>query len=717
MISMEAIPQEIRDSARGVLWNRETRNGKATKVPYQPRYPERKAAVDDPTTWGSFLEALDATHEGKADGPGVVLGEGIVGVDLDKCRNPESGEVEPWAVAIVRELDSYTEVSPSGTGLHVLVRGALPPGRRRKGRVELYSERRFFTVTGAHLEGTPRTIEERSEALEALHRRTFGANGDGRRKARGGAIPDDDAALVERAKQARNGETFSRLWAGDATGYTSHSEADLALCNLLAFWTAADAGRMDCLFRASGLMRAKWDERRGDSTYGEQTIARALESCRETYTGRARAGEPPRNAAETEPPRPDPPKPYTYTLPVPANHFLAEWIAYASSRTDAAHELHEAAALVLLASATPTLRAQLAPYPGGLPTNLYALIVGDSTTSRKSTSKDLGRDVQYRALPRSISPDHFSPEGFVEHLAARPNDATTLYVDEFAELLDKLHHARHMAGLRGLLMTVYAGTDYTYRRHSKRAKGGEKLADEDMIVGPHLSILGATTPAIFEALVSKDLTSGLLGRFAIVMPTAKPPRRPFFIVGQFTEQARARLIAWTHTLHSWATEAPRPVAFAPGVLESLDGYAARLEQRAGDRSDAERAMTDRLTPMAVKMAILVAAGRPETPQREGLHVAGEDAEAALQIVARWEDAALRFAARVGESDFERRLQGALRLVRRRGSAPRSVVARQAHVDRRTLDSIRDTLLDRAEIRIVAHKSASGPSAELWEVVR
>jgi hypothetical protein len=256
-------------------------------VPSQPWRPPPLAAVDDPHTWGTFTEAHDAYTDGKADGVGIVLGEGTVGIDLDKCRDAEAGTIEPWALAIVRELDSYTEISPSGRGLHVYVYGVLPPGRRKKGQIEMYAERRYFTVTGQHVEGTPRTIEDRSAALAALHARIFPPDGNGHepRETRPHApVTDDDAALLERAHRAANGSRFSSLWQGDTSQHGGDdSAADLALCNLLAFWTGCDADRMDRLFRQSGLMRAKWDARRGEQTYGAATIARALAGCRDTY--------------------------------------------------------------------------------------------------------------------------------------------------------------------------------------------------------------------------------------------------------------------------------------------------------------------------------------------------------------------------------------------------------------------------------------------------
>ena len=151
------IPRELRDRRQWVNYRREVRDGKPTKVPYDPR-TGRRAESDNPATWATFDEVVGALElGGRYDGVGFVFSEDdpYVGVDLDHCRDPETGAVEPWALGIVRRLDSYTEVSPSGTGLHIIVKGRLPPGRRRKGQIEMYSEGRFFTMSGALFEVQP----------------------------------------------------------------------------------------------------------------------------------------------------------------------------------------------------------------------------------------------------------------------------------------------------------------------------------------------------------------------------------------------------------------------------------------------------------------------------------------------------------------------------------------------------------------------------------
>ena len=285
-----AIPPEMQKERRWVVWNVEARNGHPTKVPYQAECPSTRASSTDSATWSNFHAALAAVADGKADGFGFVLGDGYVGVDLDACRDLETGAMTAEAQAIINALSSYTEISPSGTGVHILLRGRLRPGGCRKDHVEIYADGRYFTVTGHHLEGTATTIEERTAELAALHGRLFGPNrvngNDHRPVPRPVAtIADEDAVLVERARSASNGAKFSALWAGETTAYASSSEADLALCSLLAFWTDGAAGWIDRLFRRSGLFREKWDERHGAQTYGELTIQKAVAGRREFYTG------------------------------------------------------------------------------------------------------------------------------------------------------------------------------------------------------------------------------------------------------------------------------------------------------------------------------------------------------------------------------------------------------------------------------------------------
>jgi putative DNA primase/helicase len=289
----EAVPPRLRNTDQWVCWAERRRNGKPTKVPLAPD-DDGYAATDDPATWASFDATLNRARDPDVDGVGFVFtGEDpFVGVDLDDCRNPETGSLTEQAGAIVTRLASYTEVSPSGTGLHVIARGELPDGRSRHDGVEMYADRRFFTVTGRRLEWLPERVCERPAELPAVHdehvaedeRDPTGSTRDPSVDTEGVLTegpqfdPElEDEELLERAKNAANGEKFEQLWRGDTSDYPSHSEADMALCCLLAFWTNCDPQRVDQLFRESGLMRDKWDEVHyaHGSTYGEKTVKRA----------------------------------------------------------------------------------------------------------------------------------------------------------------------------------------------------------------------------------------------------------------------------------------------------------------------------------------------------------------------------------------------------------------------------------------------------------
>ncbi|MCX6544418.1 MAG: DUF3987 domain-containing protein [Acidobacteria bacterium] len=720
-VQPDGIPPDLVAADQFVVWKYVGDDkGKWTKPPYIASDPARLASSTDPATWRPYRIAIDTYLDGKCDGIGVPMVDGLAGVDLDHCID-DQGVIAPWAMAIVTAINTYAERSPSGHGLRLLVRGTLPPGRRKAGPVEMYDSGRYLTVTGQHLDGTPTTIEERTAALAVLHAQTFAAKATKPKASSTMPVLSlGDAELLDKARRASNGSKFSALWAGDISGHASHSEADLALCNLLAFWTNWDAGQMDRLFRQSGLMRDKWDTRHGEQAYGDATIEKAISGCRETYSG----ARPTVVSVDAPMPEPEPeavpvmPMPYTFAPAVPHDHFISQWIDYASRCTDGAHEYHEAAALGILADATPTVRARLTQYPNGLGTNFYGLLIGDSTSSRKSTSKDLARDVLYRVLPSSLCSDAFSPEGFVEQLAARPRQSTCLFVDEFSELLSKLHHAPHMAGMKGLFLTVYGGGNYSYHKHSKRAKDGTKILDEDHIVDPHLSVLGCTTPAIFESLTEPDVLSGLLPRFAVIMPTSKPARRPFFESDDDLDGARDHLARHVGRLHAWATSlaTSRAVRFEPGVLSRLDAlFFEPLEQAGAAQTETGRAMLSRLSATALKLCLLVAAGRPDTADHAALVVTTDDAESAMIIARRWQSYALAFAARIGESDFERKLQRVLVVVRQRRSVPRHVLARLAHCDKKTLDSIRDTLVDRGQIVAVQIKADMGRPGELWQV--
>jgi P4 family phage/plasmid primase-like protien len=290
-VQFESIPQALKDPPQWVLWREEERDGRMTKIPYQAAGP--RASSTDPDTWTDFDTAREAFRGGDFDGIGFVFAEDgpFVGADLDDCF--DGNTLTAAALDIVECLDSYTETSPSGTGLHVICRGFIPHDRNRTGDVdgmkelEIYEDGRYFTFTGAHLEGTPDAPKQRAQELYSLCTDLFGTaeknTTDGGQGGTDGVAETpsnlDDRELIEKAKGADDGGKFERLWDGNTSGYKSHSEAQQGLANKLAFWTGGDKDRMERLFEKSGMCRGEDDIRKFEN-YDANT---ALESQSEFY--------------------------------------------------------------------------------------------------------------------------------------------------------------------------------------------------------------------------------------------------------------------------------------------------------------------------------------------------------------------------------------------------------------------------------------------------
>ncbi|MDD4568185.1 MAG: DUF5906 domain-containing protein [Methanoculleus chikugoensis] len=280
------IPDAMRKAKRWVVWQYEIREGKKTKVPHTPG--KGKASSTDPTTWVTFEEACRVAEF--YSGIGFVLGDNWLGLDADHVRDPETGEWAPGVLDEIASVHSYAELSPSRAGAHVITYGTKPGDRcRAKGEVwEMYERGRFFTVTGDHIPGTPDDVREPAPgSLEALYEK-IGRTKEGpalterpvpTRQSRPDSIELTDAEIVEKCQNAANAAKFNALWRGDIAGYASHSEADQALCNLLAFYTQ-DPAQLERLIRQSGLCREKWDR----TDYVTRTIGTALQSCRETWS-------------------------------------------------------------------------------------------------------------------------------------------------------------------------------------------------------------------------------------------------------------------------------------------------------------------------------------------------------------------------------------------------------------------------------------------------
>lgn len=275
MNKYDNIPQELKNVKQWVCWT-------SDKLPKNP-YTGGNAQSNNKSTWSDFNTAVKACEKYGFKGIGFMFSPPYFGVDLDKCLDNDELIEE-----FVETLQSYTEISKSGNGIHIICKGTLPNGNRRRDKVEMYSERRYFIMTGNLYNEKYKTIVDCSETIKPLHAKYLGDITPKIAPKIVEPLDLSDEEIIDRARNCKTGQAFQFLYSGNWQGiYHSQSEADLALCNQLAFWTQRDAARMDRIFRSSGLMRAKWDSKRGAFTYGEKTIERAISACTEVYEPKA----------------------------------------------------------------------------------------------------------------------------------------------------------------------------------------------------------------------------------------------------------------------------------------------------------------------------------------------------------------------------------------------------------------------------------------------
>ncbi len=321
------IPQEIKQTKRWVCYKTEIRDGYETKIPTNA-ISGGYASTSDPNTWASFKLALKGCVKYGFTGLGFMLGEDkrtgetYFGVDLDNHIDKVTGkkpydtseEFQEFAYIFINALNSYTEYSHSGEGVHIICKGKLPSGARKSKGVEMYDYRRFFTMTGNIINNVP--IKDCEEAIKPLWEQYLNVPSNNtsnnnfnstyektpqvtaKINANGsvtfeeveqvnvtGNVKMSDYELIEKIRNSQHGNEFMRLYNGDMTAYgNDHSAADMALCKILAFWTQCDPERMDRIFRQSALIRDKWERRWGDSTYGKNTIERAISTQKDVYT-------------------------------------------------------------------------------------------------------------------------------------------------------------------------------------------------------------------------------------------------------------------------------------------------------------------------------------------------------------------------------------------------------------------------------------------------
>ncbi len=291
------IPQELRNLKQWGLFELkwvEARK-KNTKIPINP-YDGSPGKSNDPNTWSDFDTAMRALNDvERADGLAFYFANGYVGLDIDhidsNLEDWRAGDNDPNnLVNKFQDLtdNTYMEVSQSGTGIHAIFKGKIPGKRRRKGNYEMYQTGRFFALTGNNIIPNPTIKSMSDDEMKTLYEFLFGKDNVVQLHSESDNITPVDLSVAEIIKRAENsaktGTRFTMFMKGGwEQFYSSHSEADMAFANDLAFWTGRDFHKMDTIFRNSSLMREKFDEKHGAVTYGTSLLNKAINETQNIY--------------------------------------------------------------------------------------------------------------------------------------------------------------------------------------------------------------------------------------------------------------------------------------------------------------------------------------------------------------------------------------------------------------------------------------------------
>lgn len=297
--SFQDIPYELQKLNQWVLWSKEEREDKKTGQKKWTKVPKQvdgnNASPTYRRTWSSFSAVKHVMAEYGYEGIGFVFTneDDFIGIDLDDCVD-KKGNISDFAKKVIEQLDSYTEYSPSGEGIHIIIQGSLPASFKKGMRndemgIEIYSEGRYFTFTGNR--ENENGIIERTDELAELAEELFQFDeaveeSDFEIDKEADYDENSTSSIWEKMFKSKNGEEIRRMFDGELIVNNDHSSTDLAFCNHLAFWTDKDASLMDHMFRQSGLMRDKWDEQRGAYSYGDITLKNAVHGTKETVGGR-----------------------------------------------------------------------------------------------------------------------------------------------------------------------------------------------------------------------------------------------------------------------------------------------------------------------------------------------------------------------------------------------------------------------------------------------
>ena len=667
VINASRIPRELRDLPQWVTWKwGKKANGDKTKVPTRA-VDGLPASSTNPEDWSSFQTAYNAYHHGSSENAGIgfVFTEesGYIGVDFDDCldKSDKAGlrGMNPTEFGYLQLLNSYAEVSPSQEGFKVIFKGGIPDEVARRtwaGKNGIYASGRFFTITGDPLPGYDTINATDPEKLASFLGAVFPKQqrNNPTWEATGEVLTDTE--VINAASRSANGEKFKALFHGEweeVGEYGSQSEADMALCAMLAFFTGPNPDQLDRLFRQSGLYRDKWDEQRGAETYGMNTVENAIVTATAFYqpTQGVQVGSTVTYGAVTAATEPeaaqDAPAPPTRIETKQAwKKMLAGYPAlgpedrpfWLAALVDHIEPLGKCFREDWLDFSVIGFYSAL--WVGkrfeNLPLNVWTLGISGQGTGKSVVADELD-EIMHGVNSRLGNPGLLryssgSAQGLVRRLEGKDRPGLAYFSEwtGFASSMD----ADHSSNMRETLMNMYDGRNIFHQ-----------LAQESISVQrPHLVIAGLTTPHSWARTADAvDAGNGLYSRFLVFMPDFKKTgfkHRDNEVRVEVIEALAAHiegLPEWTKAVFQAGEEGPE-------IFREYRRNVLGLDDEAGDfmdmddallLSDEENLPTGRQAARVKKIAALLELLEKKPRIRhDTLYVRDVNVERAIRIVQR-----------------------------------------------------------------------------------
>lgn len=619
------IPHEMRIYPQWVVWRYEdTDSKKPTKVPYSAK-TGHLASVTDPNTWAGFDECVNAMSSGWYAGIGFVLTENdpYSFIDLDDTKGDQTALDRQ--IKIFNEFNSYAERSPSGSGLHIIVKGAIPSGRRRS-FIEVYSSLRYMTMTGDVYRNAP--INDCNELLNIL----WGQMGQGSvavaHYAGLAEAKETDEQVYNRAVAAANGDKFAELYAGKWEGmYASQSEADFALVDIIAFYTQNRA-QISRMFRASGLGQRDKAKRDDYVSYmlnkcfdrmlppvDVDGLRNKLDEAIAKKEAADRAAALSQNSEAT--PHPKAPAPNlneaskVYSVPPGLVGEIAQYIYAQAPRP--VPEIALAGALGLVAGIVGR-----AYNISGTGLNQYVLLLAPTGTGKEAIASGIDKLMAQviRTVPAAsdfIGPGEIaSSQAIIKYMSRGPTSFVSL-VGEFGIYLQQMASVNappHLTGLRRFLLDAYnkSGEGKVLRPSIYSDKDKNTAA----VLAPSFTLLGESTPEKFyEGLHEGLISEGLLPRFTMIEYHGE---RPALNPGHLSAQPSFELIDRLSTLcaHALMLNSQHKAihvqtdATARELFQQFDAH-CDANINTSDR-EVRRHLWNRAHVKALKLAAIIAVG-------------------------------------------------------------------------------------------------------------